>query len=166
MLCSTLGQKLLHINAECSRRYNHSQRRKWNLGTLKHITCLWSQLSVLVFYSLIPVRTSLYLSYAAPPPYFFFCHGATNLVRQGFLIVEDSWSHSGRHTALGRTPLDEWTAWRTDLYLTTHNTYKWLSSMPPAGFDPAIPASERLQTHALDRSAAGISPLSTGMSKY
>jgi hypothetical protein len=29
-----------------------------------------------------------------------------------------------RHTTLGRTPLDEWSARRTDLYLTTHNTDK------------------------------------------
>ena len=28
--------------------------------------------------------------------------------------------------------------------------------MPPAGFQPAIPAGERLQTYALDRSATGI----------
>ena len=28
--------------------------------------------------------------------------------------------------------------------------------MPPAGFEPAIPAGERLQTLALDRSATGI----------
>jgi hypothetical protein len=28
--------------------------------------------------------------------------------------------------------------------------------MPPAGYEPAIPAGERLQTHALDRSATGI----------
>jgi hypothetical protein len=28
--------------------------------------------------------------------------------------------------------------------------------MPPAGFDPAIPASERPQIHALDRAATGI----------
>jgi hypothetical protein len=28
--------------------------------------------------------------------------------------------------------------------------------MPPAGFDLAIPASERPQTHALDRAATGI----------
>ena len=28
--------------------------------------------------------------------------------------------------------------------------------MPPAGFEPAIPAGERLQTHTLDRSATGI----------
>ena len=31
--------------------------------------------------------------------------------------------------------------------------------MPPAGFEPAIPAGERLQTHALDRSATGIGPI-------
>jgi hypothetical protein len=28
--------------------------------------------------------------------------------------------------------------------------------MPPAGFEPVIPAGERLQTHALDRSTTGI----------
>ena len=28
--------------------------------------------------------------------------------------------------------------------------------MPPAGFEPTIPASERPQTHALDRAATGI----------
>jgi hypothetical protein len=28
--------------------------------------------------------------------------------------------------------------------------------MLTAGFDPAIPASERLQTHAIDRAATGI----------
>jgi hypothetical protein len=28
--------------------------------------------------------------------------------------------------------------------------------MPPAGFEPPIPAGERLQTHPLDLSAAGI----------
>jgi hypothetical protein len=28
--------------------------------------------------------------------------------------------------------------------------------MPPAGFEPAIPAGERPQTYALDRAATGI----------
>jgi hypothetical protein len=59
-------------------------------------------------------------------------------------------------TTLGRTPLDEWPARRRDLYLTTHNTHKRQTSMPPAGFEPTIPASERPQTHALDRAATGI----------
>jgi hypothetical protein len=58
-----------------------------------------------------------------------------------------------RHTALDRTPLDEWSARSRDLYLTTHNTHKRQTSMPPAGFEPTIPASERLQTHVLDRAA-------------
>jgi hypothetical protein len=31
--------------------------------------------------------------------------------------------------------------------------------MPPAGFETAIPASERPQTHALDRAAIGIDKL-------
>ena len=53
-------------------------------------------------------------------------------------------------TTVGRTPLDEWSARRRYLYLTTHNRQ---TSMPPAGFEPAIPASERPQTHATDRAA-------------
>jgi len=30
--------------------------------------------------------------------------------------------------------------------------------MPPVGFEPAIPGSERPQTHALDRATIGIGP--------
>ena len=44
---------------------------------------------------------------------------------------------------LGRTPLDKWLVHRRDLYLTTNNTHKRQTFMPPAGFEPAIPASER-----------------------
>jgi hypothetical protein len=56
-----------------------------------------------------------------------------------------------RHTTVGRTPLDERSARRRDLYLTTHVTHKRQTAMPSVGFEPAIPASERPQTHALDR---------------
>jgi len=31
--------------------------------------------------------------------------------------------------------------------------------MSPAGFEPAIPASERLQTHTLDGAAPGMCPI-------
>jgi hypothetical protein len=34
------------------------------------------------------------------------------------------------HTTVGRTPLDEWSARRGDLYLTTHNTHNRQTSMP------------------------------------
>jgi hypothetical protein len=54
------------------------------------------------------------------------------------------------------TPLDEGSARRRDLYLTTRNTHNRQTSIPPAGFEPAIPESERPQTHALDRAATGI----------
>jgi hypothetical protein len=61
-----------------------------------------------------------------------------------------------RHTTLGRIPLDQWSDRRRNLYLTTHNTHKRQTSMPPAEFEPTIPASERPKTHALDRAATAI----------
>jgi hypothetical protein len=60
------------------------------------------------------------------------------------------------HTTLSRTPLDEWSARRRDLYLTKHNTHKRQTSMLSAGFEPAIPERERPQTHSLHRAATGI----------
>ena len=50
---------------------------------------------------------------------------------------------------LGSTPLHKRSALRTDLYLTTHNIHTTQTSMPSAGFELAIPASERTRTHAL-----------------
>ena len=70
------------------------------------------------------------------------------------LILEVFLDHT-RHTTVGRTPLDERSARRRDLYLTTHNTHNRQTSMPPAGFEPTIPAGERPQTYALDRAATG-----------
>jgi len=55
---------------------------------------------------------------------------------QGFTITL-------RHTALGRTPLDEWSARWRNLYLTTHNTHARHTLMFPAEFEFAIPAGER-----------------------
>jgi len=65
--------------------------------------------------------------------------------------------HTQWHThTFSRIPLDEGSARRRDFYLTTHNIHKRKTSMSPAGFEPEIPASERPQTHALDRAANGI----------
>jgi len=63
--------------------------------------------------------------------------------------------HTQRQTTVGRTPLDEWSARRWDLYLTTHNTHNRQTSMPSVGFEPTISAGERPQTYALDRAATG-----------
>jgi hypothetical protein len=70
------------------------------------------------------------------------------LMGQVLLIIKASRSHWDRHTTLSRTPLDEWSALRRDLYLTAHNTHKRQTDMLPAWFEPAIPAIERPQTHA------------------
>ena len=63
--------------------------------------------------------------------------------------------HTQRRTTVSRTPLDEWSAHRRDLYLTTHSTHNRQTSMPPVGFEPTTPVGERPQTYALDRVATG-----------
>ena len=79
-----------------------------------------------------------------------FSHGATapsgprTHRYRGFTITQ-------KHTPLGWTHLDEWSARRSDLYWTTNNTLEKYSR-----FEPAIPTSERPQTHALERAATGI----------
>jgi hypothetical protein len=45
-----------------------------------------------------------------------------------------------RHTTLGRTPEDERSACRRDLYLTTQNTHKRQTSMLQAGFKTRNPS--------------------------
>jgi hypothetical protein len=39
---------------------------------------------------------------------------------------------------------------------TTNNIHERQTSMPPAGFEPTIPASDRPQSRALDRATIGI----------
>ena len=64
--------------------------------------------------------------------------------------------HERRRTTVDRTPTDEWSARRRDLYLTIHNTHNKQTSIPPVGFEPTISACERPQTNTLDRAATGI----------
>ena len=63
-----------------------------------------------------------------------------------------------RRTTVGRTPLDEWSARRRDLYLTTHDTHNRQISMPPVGIEPKISAGERPQAAHLLRSWVRIPP--------
>jgi len=63
--------------------------------------------------------------------------------------------HTQRRTTVGRTPLDEWSARRRDLYLTTHDTHNRQISMPPVRFKPTISADKRPETYALDCAGTG-----------
>jgi hypothetical protein len=63
--------------------------------------------------------------------------------------------HTRRRATVGRTPLDEWSARRRVLYLTTHNTHNRQTSKPLVGFEHTISACDRPQTYALDRATTG-----------
>jgi hypothetical protein len=69
----------------------------------------------------------------------FFPHGLTASSGPRLPYCRGFGSHSD--TTFGRTFLDEWSACRRDVCLTTHNPHKRQTSMPPAGFEPTIPAS-------------------------
>lgn len=71
-----------------------------------------------------------------------------------FTIVEVSRSYSGSPRSVG-TPVDEGSACRGVLYLTTHISERHTYVLP-AGFKPTIPASAWSQTHALGSVATGI----------
>ena len=60
---------------------------------------------------------------------------------------------SHRHNSIASTPLENGSACRGDLYLTIHNTHKRQTSIFAPGFEPAISASERQQTDALEGAA-------------
>ena len=66
--------------------------------------------------------------------------------------------HTQRRSTVGRTPLDEWSARRRDLYLTAHDTHNRQISIPPVGFEPTISADERLAAARLLRSWVLIPP--------
>jgi hypothetical protein len=71
------------------------------------------------------------------------------LVGQGLLIIEASPHSVGLLWSNDQPNAETSTTWQ-------HNTHTRQTSMPSAGFEPEIPASERPQTHALDRAATGI----------
>jgi len=52
--------------------------------------------------------------------FFFWRFGRTWYKASSFMGFLD---HTQWRTTLGRNSLDEWSARRTDLYLTTHNTH-------------------------------------------
>jgi len=71
---------------------------------------------------------------------FFFLFGATASRAPSFTRFLDL---TQRRTTVDRAPLDELSARRRDLCLTTHNTHNRQTSMSPTGFEPTISAGER-----------------------
>jgi hypothetical protein len=80
--------------------------------------------------------------------------GQQPLVCQGFLKIEASRSHSDTPHWVGLL----WTSDQSNANMTTHNTQHSHDTdiHAPGGVRTQIPASERPQTHALDRAATRI----------
>ena len=82
--------------------------------------------------------------------------GRKSLVGQGLVIIEAVRSHSDAPQSLGLLwrhdqPDAETSTWQDTTLTTDRHPYP----PPAAGFEPAIPRTERPQTHALDRAATG-----------
>ena len=74
------------------------------------------------------------------------------LVGQDFLVIEASWWHSDTPHSIGLF----WTSDEPDAEILcddTQHSQEIDFHAPPAGFELAIPAFERKQTHAVDRTA-------------
>ena len=84
----------------------------------------------------------------------FIFRSSTALVGQGFLIIEESRSHSGTQLSIGHLWTRERSAVQTSIWQYTLT--KGQTSMPPTGFEPAVPAIERPYPHILDHAATGI----------
>ena len=110
-----------------------------------------------------------------PSSYHILPHHWTSLILMSFLFFSSSPNAAAHHwpwppqswgfvdhtrcTTVGRTPSHEWSAYRRDLYPTTHNTHSRHTSVPLAEFEPTIPAGNPLQTYTLDGAATWIGSL-------
>jgi len=77
-------------------------------------------------------------------PFFCLCPNSPPPRRTRASSFTTFLDHTQRRATVGRTPLDEGSARRTDLYLITHNTHNRQTSMTPGG----------IRTHNLSRRAA------------
>jgi hypothetical protein len=99
-----------------------------------------------------PNDNKLWYKHAALDNLFFFWRNSPQWARASsftkFLY------HTQRRTTVGRTPPDELSTRRRDPYLAKDNTHD-RHQCPRRDSIPTISASERSQTYALDRAAAG-----------
>ena len=126
---------------------HYSTQQKFCALNFKFATAKWPRNVFVICYSqklLISSINRLFFFVARQPP-----NGPRPPHYRGLIITL-------KHITKGRTSLDEWLVQRRNLYLTSHHIHNRQTFMPPAGFEPTIPGSERPQTHALDRAATGI----------
>jgi hypothetical protein len=114
-----------------------------------YLTAFFVFFSIQLLSTTFPIHYSLscFLSFFLS---FLVCLLLPNHCRcRGLLLypITLSYTHTYTHThTLSSTPLDEQSAHRRDLYLTTHTIHKRQTSMSVARFEPTVPAVERRMT--------------------
>jgi len=99
---------------------------------------------VMELFRLLPRIGLVYLSFCLNRP-LLPTHFGYRGIFKALVTLSDTNTHTNmRARANGRIPLEEGSALCRDVYLTAHNTYKRQTSMPLAGFEAAIPASQWL----------------------
>ena len=83
--------------------------------------------------------------------FFLWRSGPTCAITSTFMRFLD---HT-RHTALDRTPLDEWPARHTDLSLATHNSHKTQTYITSAGLNPQSQHASWPQAQSLKSATTG-----------
>ena len=139
-----ISTQTLQSQAETNKDYFEKKETKWFLN-IAVFRIVRSRVQTELRECLLPFG----LESCAFLPILWGGRNSTQWATASFMSFLD---HTQRRNIFGRTPLDEWSARRRDLYLTKHNRQ---TSMPPVGFEPTILAGERPQTHAFDRAATG-----------
>jgi hypothetical protein len=119
--------------------------------------CAWSSIEwnflhvfILFYFCYLLIVLPLIWNFHLSASYLLFVFAATASQRARGSSFTRFLDHTQRRTTVGRTPLDEWSARRRELYLTSHNTHNRQTTIPPVWFDTTISTGERPQTHELD----------------
>ena len=90
----------------------------------RRLNCPLREKKPATYLYLVPLQNNTY------GVFFFFWRCSPTRSMASFAKFLD---HTQRRTTVGRTPLDEWSARRRYLYLTTHSTHNRKTSMPHGG---------------------------------
>ena len=112
----------------------------------KHTGCLFVCLFVCCFLSYSDRFYLLILDVQ-----FYCCTWSHSVSLSLSLSLSHTHTHTHTHTTLGRPSLEEGSARSRELCLTSTNIHNRQPAMSQAGFEPAVPASERPQTQTIDR---------------
>jgi hypothetical protein len=95
------------------------------------------QVLVLAPYTYIILFVCLLFSWRYNPLWLYFHSPVTGF---SLLVFARFLDHTQRRATVGRTPQDEWSIRRRDLYRTTHPTHNRQTSMSLLGFEPTMSA--------------------------